>query len=70
MQFFLQRLLEDKMLENADAWIYHSVVQQEKKAAGCVEQIRKYIRNLLQKEITEEERVYLIVHISKTTQKQ
>ncbi len=52
------------MLENADAWIYHSVVQQEKKAAGCVEQIRKYIRNLLQKEITEEERVYLIVHIS------
>ena len=70
MQFFLQRLLEDKMLENADAWIYHSVVQQEKKAAGCVEQIRKYIRNLLQKEITEEERVYLIVHISRTTQKQ
>ncbi len=70
MQFFLQRLLEDKMLENADAWIYHSVVQQEKKAAGCVEQIRKYIRNLLQKEITEEERVYLIVHISRIKQKQ
>lgn len=49
MQFFLQRLLEDKMLENADAWIYHSVVQREKKAAGCVEQIRKYIRNPLNK---------------------
>ena len=70
MQFFLQRLLEDKMLENADALIYHSVVQQEKKAAVCVEQIRKYIRNLLQKEITEEERVYLIVHISRIKQKQ
>jgi len=45
----LQRLLEDKMLENADAWIYHSVVQQEKKAAGCVEQIRFSHSNILQK---------------------
>ncbi|WP_278245634.1 hypothetical protein [Mediterraneibacter gnavus] len=37
------------MLENADAWIYHSVVQQEKKAAGCVEQIRFSHSNILQK---------------------
>ena len=63
MQFFLQRLLEDKMLENADAWIYHSVVQQEKKAAGCCGEISKInIGICSRKKFTEEERVYLITY--------
>ena len=67
MQFFLQRLLEDKMLENADAWIYHSVVQQEKKAAGCVEQIRN-IFGICSRRNYRRGRVYLIVHISRIKQ--
>ena len=69
MQFFLQRLLEDKMLEEDGASIYESVLTEgsaeAKKAAGCVEQIRKYIRNLLGKEISREEQIYLIVHITR-----
>ena len=32
--------------------------------------LQRLLEDLLQKEITEEERVYLIVHISRTTQKQ
>lgn len=71
MQFFLQRLLEDKMLEEDGASIYESVLTEgsaeAKKAAGCVEQIRKYIRNLLGKEISREEQIYLIVHITRMT---
>ena len=31
--------------------------------------LQRLLEDLLQKEITEEERVYLIVHISRTTQK-
>lgn len=65
MQFFLQRLLEDKMLENGSASIYDSVVQEQKNAAGCVAQIQKYIQNLLEKKIPEEEQTYLIVHIAR-----
>ena len=71
MQFFLQRLLEDKMLEEDGASIYESVLTEgsaeAKKAAGCVEQIRKYIRNLLGKESSREEQIYLIVHITRMT---
>lgn len=71
MQFFLQRLLEDKMLEEDGASIYESVLTEgsaeAKKAAGCVEQIWKYIRNLLGKEISREEQIYLIVHITRMT---
>lgn len=71
MQFFLQRLLEDKMLEEDGASINESVLTEgsaeAKKAAGCVEQIRKYIRNLLGKEISREEQIYLIVHITRMT---
>lgn len=64
MQFFLQRLLEDKMHKEEGTSIYDSVIAEDARAVGCVEQIRKYIRNLLGKEITLEEQIYLIVHIS------
>lgn len=67
MQFFLQRLLEDKMLTEDGISIYQSVVTEGAKAAGCVSQIQKYIRNLLGKEITREEQIYLIVHITRMT---
>ena len=65
MQYFLQRLLEDKMLENGVATIYDSVAREQKNAAGCVSQIQKYIRNFLKKEIPKEEQIYLIVHIAR-----
>lgn len=65
MQFFLQRLLEDKMLENGDCSIYASVAAEQQNASGCVGQIRKYVRNLLGKEIPREEQTYLIVHIAR-----
>ncbi len=67
MQFFLQRLLEDKMLTEEGISIYQSVRTEGAKAAGCVAQIQKYIRNLLGKEITKEEQIYLIVHITRMT---
>ena len=67
MQFFLQRLLEDKMLTEEGISIYQSVRTEGAKAAGCVAQIQKYIRNLLGKEITKEEQIYLIVHITQMT---
>lgn len=67
MQFFLQRLLEDKMLTEDGISIYQSVSTEGAKAAGCVAQIQKYIRNLLGKEITKEEQIYLIVHITRMT---
>lgn len=69
VQFFLQRVLEDKMLESSGMSLYQSLVSNYPKAAGCMEQIRKYIAQLLNKEITEEEKVYLIVHLARVAEK-
>ena len=68
VQFFLQRLLEDKMLKDRTVSLFDAMSLESPKAAGCVEQIRKYIKNLLGKEITREEQVYLIVHIARVTE--
>lgn len=69
MQFFLQRLLEDKMLENENDDIYYSYILKNAEALSCVEQIESYIHKLLQKEITKDEKIYLIVHITRITTK-
>ena len=67
MQFFLQRLLEDKMLENENDDIYYTYIIKNSSALDCVEQIEKYIDRLLHKQITRDEKIYLIVHITRIT---
>ena len=47
MQFFLQRLLENKMLENENDDIYYTYIIKNSSALDCVEQIEKYIDRLL-----------------------
>ncbi len=48
VQFFLQRLLEDKMLKRSDRSLLDAMSLESPKAAGCVEQnSKKYIKNLL-----------------------
>ena len=69
MQFFLQRLLEDKMLQNENDEMYYAYIIKNAVALDCVEQIEKYIYNLLHKEITKDEKIYLIVHITRITTK-
>ena len=46
MQFFLQRVLEDHMLEDGVLSLYDSVAREQKQAVDCVAQIQKYIFNL------------------------
>ena len=65
MQFFLQRVLEDHMLEDGTLSLYDSVAREQKQAVGCVAQIQKYIFNLLKKEIPRDEQTYLSVHLAR-----
>ena len=67
MQFFLQRLLENKMLENENDDIYYTYIIKNSSALDRVEQIEKYIDRLLHKQITRDEKIYLIVHITRIT---
>ena len=69
MQFFLQRLLEDKMLENETDDYYYSYIIKNSTSLKCVEKIEKYINNLLNKQISRDEKIYLIVHVSRIASK-
>lgn len=69
MQFFLQRLLEDKMLEDENDEMYYNFIMKNATVLDCVQQIQEYIYKLLHKEITKDEKIYLIVHITRITQK-
>lgn len=55
------------MLENENDDIYYTYIIKNSSALDCVEQIEKYIDRLLHKQITREEKIYLIVHITRIT---
>lgn len=67
IQFFLQRLFGDKMLEDKDDSFYEHLKEKLPKEMTCARQIQRYIENTVHKTITEEEIVYLAVHISRVT---
>ncbi|MDO4554313.1 MAG: PRD domain-containing protein [Lachnospiraceae bacterium] len=65
IQFFLQRLFDDKLLSDNGIFLYEQVEQKLPKELKCARQIKQYIKKNLKKEITQEELVYLAVHISR-----
>ena len=65
IQFFLQRLFEDKMLTDNGLFVYEQVEKKLPRELTCAKQIQRYIHNTVQKDITQEELVYLAVHISR-----
>lgn len=65
MQFFLQRVLENKMLSDNDASIFYNVVKQYPESYQCARKIQNYVKNSLQVDISKEEMLYLTVHIAR-----
>lgn len=63
LQFFLQRVMEDKMLSDHDSSIFESIAGQYTESYQCACKIQDYIKSILHKEITKEEMLYLTVHI-------
>lgn len=47
--------------------IHNTYIIKNSSALDCVEQIEKYIDRLLHKQITRDEKIYLIVHITRIT---
>lgn len=65
IQFFLQRLFDDKMLEDQGVGVYEHIKEKLPKEISCARQIKRYIENTMQKTISEEEIGYLALHISR-----
>lgn len=65
IQFFIQRVLDDKMLGSQDINILKSVIEQNIEAYNCAKRVANYMQKNLNIEIPQEELMYLTVHVER-----
>lgn len=67
LQFFCQRLLDSKLIESNDDFLYEQVKYKYPVELKCCNRIDNYIKSTIGKEITKDEMVYLTIHINRVT---
>lgn len=65
LQFFVQRLLEDRMLEEKDSFLFEQISRQYPEELETAVKISGYVEKTLKKAITREELLYLTIHITR-----
>lgn len=68
LQFFLQRIMEKKMLKNRDIMILNQYVRSFPDETLCMERIVQYVQMRLSAEISADEKLYLLIHIVRNVQ--
>ena len=65
LQYFAERFFSDKMLDSPDDFLYEQIEKGYHKALNCAERVRTLVLKEYDKAITNEEVVYLAVHIQR-----
>ena len=68
MQFFIQRMVEKQQVVSKDDFIFSQVIKEYPHAYRCALLIRDYIKNLLEMEMSNDELLYLVIHLTRITQ--
>lgn len=63
IQFFIQRLLDDKLIKSKNNFLYEQVKKEYPREHKCSVLIKEYIKNTLNKEISNDELLYMTIHI-------
>ncbi|MDR0124185.1 MULTISPECIES: BglG family transcription antiterminator LicT [Bacillus] len=69
LQFFVQRLLENKMLKTDDHDLMDQIMRKYPEEVKCVEKIEKYIKTNVDYTISNDEKMYLIIHVNRVVQR-
>ncbi|WES63214.1 PRD domain-containing protein [Microbacter sp. GSS18] len=69
VKFLLQRLVSDSMLQSGDTSFYEFARRSYPRAAECADVVAEYIHAAAGTELTDEERLYIIVHVERLTQR-
>ena len=69
LKFFAQRILSGKVVRSDDANFCEMIKEQYKDAYLCAEKVKKYILKEFNHEISDEEIMYLTVHIKRIVKK-
>lgn len=67
MRFFAQHVMGNVKIEHSELSVFANLKEKWNKAYGCVEKIDAFIQRQYHKEIGEDERFYLMVHIQRMT---
>ena len=70
LKFFAERVLSEKFYEDNDMELFEMIVTKYPKAFECAKKIREFITKKYDKHITQEELLYLTVHIERLLQKE
>lgn len=65
MQYFIERVLDKKMLGSEDISVLEPVLEQHPKAYACARRIADYVRKNLMVEVSQEELIYLTIHMAR-----
>ena len=65
VKFFVERFFSEKMLTDEDDFLYHQISRSYPNAMRGAFKIRDYIKQIYEKDIPNEELVYLAVHIQR-----
>lgn len=65
LKYFGQRVFQNKITKDDDTTFQRMVKSHFEKEYGCAEQIRKYVESEYDRKITEEEMIFLTVHLRK-----
>lgn len=63
LQYFLQRLMEDKLTDSKNSFILEQIEMQYPDKVKCARLIKNYVQNVINKQISEDEILYLSMHI-------
>lgn len=70
VEYLLQRLFEEQHIDSDNLQMYRSIREEYPEISACVDRISKYFLKELGATLTEEERLYLILHVNRVCAKE
>lgn len=65
MQFFIQRMIDNKQVKSKDDFLFLQATKEYPDAYRCALVIRDYVKNLLEMEMSNDELLYLVIHLTR-----
>ncbi|EKS4343039.1 BglG family transcription antiterminator LicT [Clostridium sporogenes] len=69
LQFFVQRLLDDTLIESKETFIFEQIIKEYPEEVKCAKLIGEYVKKILNKKISNDELLYLTIHLVRIVEK-
>ncbi|MEK4299206.1 PRD domain-containing protein [Oceanobacillus sp. FSL W8-0428] len=70
LEYFIQRILENKQLDNKDLFLYEQFIEKYPEEYKATQAIAEYSKNVAGYEVTDEEKLYFMIHLARFTNQQ